>query len=353
MKILIHHFDQNAHAMLRFGRDIEILGIYDERKELQGVDAGSFLGIGELGLKISGNFTELLKTHAKDADMLVTTGEGLYFTKESNVEGWKEHIIEAIKAGLDIYTMSKIFYGEKTAKLKKLAEKSGVKFIEASQPNAFEKYENYALSAEKEGIKTRVVTFTGTSMNSGKMTAMLTVRNLLERKGLKVGVLGTEPCSIFVGADEQVVPEVLPTMRGAHAIFGAIKKIELEKKPDIILVGNQTGLRASATDVEKARAGAIVAWQILLGSKPQKIVLCSKWSNRAEIAPHLELIKHSINTQVIALAINGFGCEREKLLGIIEDVEKEFGILALDVISTPEKLEKLLNSLTSDVKHPN
>ncbi len=45
--------------------------------------------------------------------------------------------------------------------------------------------------------------------------------------------------------------------------------------------------------------------------------------------------------------------EREKLLGIIEDVEKEFGILALDVISTPEKLEKLLNSLTSDVKHPN
>lgn len=347
MKILIHHFDQNAHAMLRFGRNIEILGIYDERKELQGVDAGSFLGIGELGLKISGNFEELLKEHAKDADMLVTTGEGLYFTKKSNVEEWKKHIAEAIRAGLDIYTMSKIFYGEKAAELRKLAEKCGVKFIEASQPNAFEKYEKYALLAEKEGIKTRVVNFTGTSMNSGKMTAMLTVRNLLEKKGQKVGVLGTEPCSSFVGADEQVVPEVLPTMRGAHAVFGAIKKIEIEKKPDIILVGNQTGLRANATDVKKARAGAIVAWQILLGSKPQKIVLCSKWNNIAEIVPHLELIKNSTNARVVALVINGFGCKREKLLKIIEDVEKEFGILTLDVISTPEKLRALLNSLIS------
>lgn len=345
MKVLIHHFDQNAHAMLRFGKDIEILGIYDERKKLQGIDAGSFLGIGKIGLKISGNFEELLKEYGRDADMLVTTGEGLYFTKESNVKEWKRHIAEAIEAGLDIYTMSKIFYGEKTADLKKLAEKYGVKFIEASQPNAFEKYEKYALLAEKEGIKTQVVTFTGTSMNSGKMTAMLTARDLLEERGLKVGVLGTEPCSVFVGADEQVVPEVLPTVRGAHTIFGAIKKIEIEKKPAIILVGNQTGLRANATDVKKARAGAIVAWQILLGSKPQKIVLCSKWNNIKEITPHLNLIKNSINAEVVALVINGFGCRRKRLLQIVKEVEQKYEILTLDVISTPEKLEKLYSAL--------
>ncbi len=36
MRVIIHHFDQNAHAIVRFGKNIEILGIYDERKKLQG-----------------------------------------------------------------------------------------------------------------------------------------------------------------------------------------------------------------------------------------------------------------------------------------------------------------------------
>jgi uncharacterized NAD-dependent epimerase/dehydratase family protein len=345
MKILIHHFDQNAHAILRFGKDVEVIGIYDERKKFHGVDPGLYLGLGATGLEISGNFEALLKAHGKEADMLVTTGEGLYFTKQSHVQEWKKHVEMAIRAGLDVYSMSKVFYGEKTEDLKRLAEKHGVRFIEASDPNAFSKYEKYALLAQEDGIKTPVVNFTGTSMNSGKVTAMMTVKEFIAKQGVRVCVLGTEPSSLFIGADEQVVPEVLPTMRGAHAILGAIKKIELEKKPDVILVGNQTGLRASVTDVREARAGAIVAWQILLGSQPQKVVLCSKWSNIPEISAHIELIKHSINVPVSALVINGLGCNKERLLNIINDVEKRFGILTLDIISTPERLHALAEAI--------
>jgi uncharacterized NAD-dependent epimerase/dehydratase family protein len=341
-KIIIHHFDQNAHAMLRFGKNIEILGVYDERKELEGIDAGSFLGMGEIGLRISRDFKELLEKYSKDADMLVTTGEGLYFTDEQRAKEWRKHVIEAMESGLDVYTMSKIFYGERTEDLKKIAKLHGVKLIEASDPYAFDKYEKYALLAKEEGVRTPVVNFTGTSMNSGKITAMLTVRDRMVEKGIKIGVVGTEPSSIFMGVDEQVIPEVLPTMRGAHAILGAVKKIEIEKKPDVILVGNQTGLRSSVTDVKEARAGAIVAWQILLGSQPKKIVLCSKWKNVSEIKPHLELIKNSINVPVVGLVINGFSCEREKLLDIIQSVENEFGILTLDVFATPDKLEGLI-----------
>ena len=179
-------------------------------------------------------------------------------------------------------------------------------------------------------------------MNSGKLTAMFTVRKILEKQGMKVGVLGTEPCSMFLGADEQAIPEVYPTMKGAPAILGAVKKIEEEQDPDIILIGNQTGLRASTTDVKESRAGAIVAWQILLGSKPTKIVLCSKWKNTKEIRPHLELIKNSaVNAPVIANIINGLGCKGENLRRIIGELEREFQALCLDVLSMPEKLEKL------------
>ena len=44
MRILIHHFDQNAHAMVRFSEH-DILGIYDERPELNGKGVKELLNI--------------------------------------------------------------------------------------------------------------------------------------------------------------------------------------------------------------------------------------------------------------------------------------------------------------------
>lgn len=340
MKLIIDHFNQNAHAMLRFGRGIEILGIYDGRAKLQGRDAGEALGMGKTGIKISGDFKKLLR--GTDAEMFVATGEGFYFTKPGNTEEWRRHIKLAMAGGLDIYSMSKTLYGKGTEDLKETARKKGVRFLEASDPDGWEGFMPFAERAVEKGLSIPRVNFTGTSMNSGKVTAMFTVKKTLEDRGLRVGVVGTEPSSLFLGADEQVIPEIYPTMKGAPSILGAVRKIEEEKRPDIVLVGNQTGLRAPATDLRESRAGAIVAWQVLLGSKPGRIVLCSKWKNTGEIGPHLELIKSSgINAPVIANVINGFRCNKEKLMEIISRTEREFRIPCLDVISSPERLGAL------------
>jgi len=264
------------------------------------------------------------------------------------VADWKANVRKAMQAGLDVYNMSKIYYGQGTAELRKLASEAGVKFLEASEPDGWKLFTPFALKATEEGIKAPRVVFTGTSMNSGKITAMLALKQVLEGLGKKIGVVGTEPCSVFVGADEQVIPEVLPTMKAAPAIYGAIKKVDSEKRPDIILVGSQTGLRASVLDVRESRAGAVVAWQILLGSDPSKIVLCSKWSNTQEIGPHLELIMNSnIKAPVVANVINGFGCEKEKLKEILSSTEEKFGLPCLDVIATPERLKGLVESILS------
>ncbi len=344
MKVIIHHYDQNGHAIIRFGRDVEVLGVYDERSRFNGMDAGKAIGAGEKGIEISNDFDSVLNDHGKDADMMITTGEGLYFTKTSNVKDWNTNVKKAFDAGLDVYNMSKIYYGSDTEELRKIASAAGVKFIEASDPDGWKRFIPFAIKAREEGIKTPRILFSGTGMNSGKITAMLTFKKTLEDMGKSVGVVGTEPCSMFVGADEQVIPEVYPTMKGAPAVYGAIKKVEEEKKPDIILIGNQTGLRASVVDVKECRAGAIVSWQILLGSDPTKIVLCSKWNTTNEIGPHLELIKNSgIKAPVVANAINGFGCN--KLPGIVSDTEKRFGLPSLDVISNPERLESIARML--------
>ena len=101
----------------------------------------------------------------------------------------------------------------------------------------------------------------------------------LEKKGYKVGYVGTEPSSKFVGADEQIIPHFMPMVYGAPAILLAIKKVEIEKSPELILVSGQTGLKANVGDLSELRAGAVVAWQILFGSCPDKVVLCSKAKN--------------------------------------------------------------------------
>ena len=44
MKILIHHFDQNAHGIVRFS-DHEIIGVYDERPELNGKSVKELLNV--------------------------------------------------------------------------------------------------------------------------------------------------------------------------------------------------------------------------------------------------------------------------------------------------------------------
>ncbi len=344
MKILIHHFDQNAHGIVRFSRH-EIVGIYDERPELNGKRVKELLNV-DRDIKITNNFDKALEKAIKNkADLMITTGEGLYFTKPEKVADWKRNVKKAIEKGMNIYNLSRILYGEKTSEFKGLAKKHKVKFEEASDTLGYEKFFDFALKGVDEPVKTPVINFTGTSMNSGKITAMFVVKNLLEKKGKRIGVVGTEPSSVFMGADEQVIPEVYPSFKATSAIYGAIKKVELEKKPDIILVGNQTGLRASVFDFKEARAGAVVAWEILLGSRPDKIVLCSKWKNTDEIKPHLELIKNSIGKEVIALIINGSKGEKEEVLKIIEETEKKYRLPAMDVFLTPEKLEKLVTLL--------
>jgi len=344
MKILIHHFDQNAHGIVRFS-DHEIIGVYDERPELNGKSVKELLNV-DKNIVLTNDFDKALDNAVqKNADLMITTGEGLYFTKPNNVADWKKNITKAIENNLNIYNLSKILYGDKTKDLKELAKKHKVKFDEASDTHGYEQFFDYALKGVDEPVKTPIINFTGTSMNSGKITAMFIIKQKLEKKGKKISVIGTEPSSIFMGADEQVIPEVYPTLKATSAIFGAIKKVELEKKPDLILVGNQTGLKASVHDFKEARAGAIVAWQIMLASKPDKIILCSKWNNTKEIKPHLELIKHSIDKQVIALIINGHGGKKDQVMDIINETEKKYNIPTMDVFLTPEKVDELVSTL--------
>lgn len=340
MKIIIHHFDQNAHGIVRFSNH-EIVAIYDERPWFNGKNVKELLNV-DKDITITNNFDEALKNKA---DMMVTTGEGLYFMNPEKLQDWKKNVKKAIKHKLSIYNMSKILYGDKTEEFKRLAKENNVKFEEASETFGFKKFFKFAMKGLEEPIKTPVINFTGTSMNSGKITAMFVIKQKLESRGKKVGVVGTEPSSIFMGADEQVIPEVYPTLKAVSSIFGAIKKIEIEKKPDYILVGNQTGLRASVFDFREARAGAIVAWEILLGSNPDKIVLCSKWNNTTEIESHLELIKNSIGKKVIALIINGNGGNKKEVLKTIEKTEKKFNIKTVDIFLTPEKIDKLVDTI--------
>lgn len=344
MKVILHHWDQNAHGIVRFG-EVEVVAVYDEREKLNGTDTGEYLGNGKNGLKITNEIDVALE---KDAEIMITTGEGLYFTNPEKIKDWEKNVKKALEKGLKVYNMSKIMYGKETIKFKVLAKKYKTEFIEASQPDYFKELEKFIPAFYKEGLKTRKrVSFVGSSMNSGKITAMFMLKRKIKDK-VKVGVIGTEPSSIFMGADEQVIPEVISTMRGAQTITLALKKNEIEKNPDIQFIGGQTGLIASTQDIKEARAGAVVAWQILFGSVPTDIILCSKAKNENNIKDHISLIKTAFpKVNILGIVINGRRIEKNEITKIVNKIEKETGILTLDIMVMPDKMDKLVEKIIS------
>ena len=111
MRVILHHWDQNAHGIARF-KEVDVVAVYDERVKFNGIDTGEYLKIGKNGLKITNDIDDVL---ARDADIMITTGEGLYFANPENVKDWKRNVRKALERGLKVYNMSKILYGDKTS----------------------------------------------------------------------------------------------------------------------------------------------------------------------------------------------------------------------------------------------
>ena len=162
---------------------------------------------------------------------------------------------------------------------------------------------NYFNKLRKIGVPT--VAIVGTGPRQGKFTLQMILKSIFENSDYSVGMLGTEPTSLLLGADE-VYPMGYNSsvdVRGIDAIKvinQMMGKIE-DKAPDLIIVGSQSQ-SVPFTD-GSIKYLPLAQHEFLLAVAPDVFILCVNLSDNIDYIRRTIMYLESLyGTKVLALA---------------------------------------------------
>jgi uncharacterized NAD-dependent epimerase/dehydratase family protein len=276
------------------------------------------------------------------------------WTKEilepSEVEIWKETIIHEMKKGKNIYNMARLYRINDYREFLHIAKRYNIEFFDCSNPNSFDDFKKYA-EMGINGIKSKVITIMGTSRRSGKFTTSMVLKRELE-KYFEIGTVGTEPQAKLCSIDEMVIPQLIPTCHVASTIFGAVKKVDLKNK-DLIIVSGQTGIFSNPLEVGTGRGGGVISLSILLGSKPDYIILASNTVDIEDIKRNINIIELLSGKKVIGITINSknLNLNEKDFKDLLNDISYKLNIPVADVVKGIN-LDEFIENIVENVKYP-
>ena len=271
-KAALYPFNKEMHALVR-ARDLvtfEITGIADPvGKGLAGKDAGEVLDLPAVGVSIRPRLASVLK----GADTLI-----LGYVDQLGRIGKKDVLRTAIETALEhdchvfsFLSVSQDAYGD----LYDLAHKKG---LHLTYPSVSSDDIQQALQVEPTygPVDVPVLGVFGTSAQQGKFTLQLILRRHLLRLGYTVGQIGTEHHAALFGMDlafpmGYASNVSLPLQYYVPYLDYKLRQLNQQKRPDIILVGSQSG--TIPYDVHEYRTHSLTSTAFLLGTKPDACIL--------------------------------------------------------------------------------
>ena len=271
-KAALYPFNKEMHSIVRHlpHLDFEVAGIADPAgKGLAGRDAGEALGLPPVGIRISPK----LEAALSGADTLI-----LGYVDELGRIGRRdvlgESVAAALAAGLHVFSFLPVLPG----KYPDLHAEARRRSLRIAYPMVG--------SAEVEGLLRRssrygtvdvpVLGVFGTSSQQGKFTLQLALRRRLQEAGYALGQVGTEHHSALFGMDfafpmGYASPLELPLQWYAPFLDARMRELAHQRKPDIILVGCQSGTIPYA--IEHPSTHTMTSLAFLLGTRPDAVVL--------------------------------------------------------------------------------
>ena len=264
-----------------------------------------------------------------DYDTFVWTKEIL---EPSEVKIWINTIKNEMENGKNIYNMARLYRIDDYVELRQYAEKHDIEFFDCSNPNRFDELKEYA-EMGLNGINSKIITIMGTGRQSGKFTTSMILKEKLE-KYFKIGTVGTEPQSKLCGIDEMVIPQPIPSCHVSPAIFGAVKKVDL-KNNNLIIVSGQTGIFSNPLEVGTGRGGGIISLSILLGSKPDYVILASNTVDIEYIKKNINAIELLSGSRVIGITINdkNLNLNKNNTEDLLNNISSKLNIPVANVIT--------------------
>jgi len=332
----------NILVMYSGWRRVTVLSVIDSR--YAGLDAGEVLRLGKLGIPVVSSLREALEV--SNPDTLIV---GISPVGGRLPEHYRKVIIEAIEHGLNVWSGLHIFLSE-DPEISRLAQSRGVSIIDFRKPPK----DLRIWSGQIYNSRTVRILVAGTDCSVGKNVTSIELVRELERRGLRVGLVGTGQTMLMVGADAGTVVDAVP----ADFVPGEVEKhvIDLEKENiNVIIVEGQASLLHPAYSQ--------VTLGIYYGSMPHGVVLChDPWRTYRESFEHLKIRVPSIeeeinaakahigNIKLIAVSVMGKGRTRPEIEEACKLIEDKYHVPAadprLDIKKIADKVEELVRSLT-------
>lgn len=293
---VIYPFCKEVHPFIRYENmlQIKISGIFSN--QLSGVigeNAGKYIGGDYLSPHIIKNIYDIDFSTNFDTFILTHFNNSFY-------ENLQNKEIKFITDNCNKYKKNIFCFDDKISEFKDISLDNIYfnKITKKDVPNQFGKL--YIHNKPILGIF-------GTSSRQGKFSVQLQLRKNLLSLGYKIGQIGTEPGSLFFGFDYIYPMGYNSTVEisGYDAVTyinKLINDIEIDKNPDIVIVGSQSGTLPYNT--KNLGYINLPQYEFLLGTSPDAIILCMNIFDRIDLIFNtISFFKLTVSAKVIGIVL--------------------------------------------------
>lgn len=295
-KAVIFPFNKEVHSLVRYNKSLSFeISLYDRKeKGLIGSSTSSKIPgtnyiIEDINkLDWQSDFDTVILSHCGELSLMI--GNDI-------VEGILEHCIRYRKNLFAFDDLHK--YNDKILSLNKVNCKTYYpQFDKSDVPqNMFDKLYY---------VPVPVLTICGTSSSQGKFTLQQALRLRMEKNGIRVGQVGTEPSAMLYGHDNVCPIGYEGNVRiSGYEFISAVNYMlfkTAEKGNDIIITGTQSS--TIPYNYDTLRNIPLYTLEYLMASRPDGVVLCVNAYDEIEyIERTIRAIEGLVDTRIIALAL--------------------------------------------------
>ncbi len=319
---------KTAHGLVRFTQRYSVLSVIDSKHA--GKDAGEVLDGRSSGISVYGSIAEAVAA-ARDTGRAATHLVIGIAPDGGRLEpSAREDVLRALETGLNVDCGLHDFLSE-DVELAAAAKKNGVRITDVRKTPPREKL--HFFSGKIEEVKCLKVAVLGTDSAIGKRTTAWILVQALRTEGYHVEMVGTGQTAWMQGAKYSIMLDSLindfVTGEIEHAVWSAWK----DAKPDMIVIEGQGSL------MNPAYPGG---FEILAAGRPEVVILQHAPARKEydgfpgyPIQPlehQIRAIETVSGRPVLAVTVNHEGLGDEDITASCENIRKETGIPAFDVL---------------------
>jgi len=200
-------------------------------------------------------------------------------------------------------------------------------------------------------FRTPIVLFLGTSKKQGKFTLQLQFRHIMQKKGVKIAQIGTEPSSLIYGMEDMITTGYLSEGNVESKLFmefinNKIHELDILDN-QIITIGSQSAfLPQNATNAEMVDEKQFL---LLFAAKPDGVILSINYNDSYDyIKRCINAIENLGKTKVFMLALYAFDMTTDYVIDVkkiklskkqIQEVKTKLSGLNLPIIVSGEEYD--------------